>query len=289
MRLVLRLLLVIACGIAAGALLYVGILYGASRVVKPLQVNAERLNLLETGQALEHQQLDERFSQYGERLAALERQRAAADETLSQLQGSAGALEQAVQEQTARLKEVDALRLDVANFTGMSSYIATEVMGMRMTQTAGEEPLGALRRDLSVLQAMELLNRSRLYMLQANYGIAAQDARAARAALEGLRGQVPDYQSAALEAWIARLDLALSSLPDAPVVAADDLEIAWRMLSAGLPGPGGVETGTPGPGGLTPTATPYWLTPPASSTPTALAGSATPTPYLPAVTSTPTP
>jgi hypothetical protein len=281
LRLVLRLLMVIACGLVLGVLAYMGLVFAANRILNPLQANTERLGMLETGQALDHQQQDERLAQFSDRLAALERQRAAADETLSELQNNTAAVEKAVQDQTARLKELDTLRAELDGSTSMSSYVATEVMGMRFTQTAAEEPLAGLRRDLAVLQSMELLNRSRLYMLQANFGIAAEDARAARQALDALRGQVPDYQEAALEQWIARIDLALSGLPASPVTAADDLEIAWRMMSAGLPGP---STPTPAipPEAGTPTPTAFFTitapVPGQTVTPSVFTGTATTTP-----------
>jgi hypothetical protein len=38
-----------------------------------------------------------------------------------------------------------------------------------------------------------------------------------------------------LEVVIQRLDLALSNLPDFPVAASDDLDIAWQILLSGLP------------------------------------------------------
>jgi hypothetical protein len=46
---------------------------------------------------------------------------------------------------------------------------------------------------------------------------------------------------------INQLDLALDKLPDTPILAAQDLEIAWQLLKTGLPSEptGGLGTGTP--------------------------------------------
>jgi hypothetical protein len=103
---------------------------------------------------------------------------------------------------------------------------------------------------------MELLTRSRLSLVENNAGEAEQDVRAARQLLAGLGGEVPEYQVEALSSIIARLDQALIDLPARPVLAADNLEIAWQLLRSGLPGeptPGptltpGTPTGTPTPG-----------------------------------------
>jgi hypothetical protein len=73
---------------------------------------------------------------------------------------------------------------------------------------------------------------------------------------------VPEYQIEAKELIIAHLDMALENLPEAPILAAEDLEIAWQLLKQGLPDEPPLEAeteteGTPTPGPtVTPTATP---------------------------------
>jgi hypothetical protein len=46
---------------------------------------------------------------------------------------------------------------------------------------------------------------------------------------------VADYQQATLDEIIQRLDLALEYLPQTPILAAEDLEVAWQLLKIGLP------------------------------------------------------
>jgi hypothetical protein len=41
----------------------------------------------------------------------------------------------------------------------------------------------------------------------------------------------PDGEAAALASIVNRLNQAIGNLPDSPVVASDDLEIAWRQLA----------------------------------------------------------
>jgi hypothetical protein len=82
---------------------------------------------------------------------------------------------------------------------------------------------------------MELLSRSRLYMYQSNFGLAKQDAQSAHDLIATIRSEAPDTLSAELDAVLLRLDLALTNLPDFPVTASNDLDIAWQLLLGRLP------------------------------------------------------
>ena len=118
-------------------------------------------------------------------------------------------------------------------------------------------------------KAMELLARGRQLLVENNPGLAQGDIEAARLLLAGLRPSLNETQLAALDEIVQRLDLALANLAPiagrtaSPVLAAQDLELAWQMILAGLPGP----SATPAPTltRLTPTVTP---TPGPSATPT---------------------
>ena len=106
-------------------------------------------------------------------------------------------------------------------------------------------PIHKLEQELSLVKAMELLTRSRFLLAQNNLGLAEQDIRAARELLASMESEVYPYQVQALQNIISRLDMALSDIQQAPALVADDLEVAWQLLYAGLPGEGGL---TPAPG-----------------------------------------
>ncbi len=243
-RALLRVLLVIAIGGMIGVLIFIGLMYAARQVIIPIRTSADRLMVVETSQSDVHAQWAGQAAQENERLAQLENQRSIQETELANLQENYAALDQAIQAQATSLSQIEGLKIGLDSVSLHASYISTQVGGMILTQTAEYSPVRSMSRDLAVLRAMELLSRSRLFMLQANYGIAAQDATAARDVLVGLRDQVPDYQRATVNQWINRIDLGLSSLPNSPVIAADDLEIAWRLMANGLPG---AETSTPTP------------------------------------------
>jgi hypothetical protein len=90
---------------------------------------------------------------------------------------------------------------------------------------ADEEAAARTERELTVLRAMALMSRARLSLYQANYGLAQQDLDSAQVVLGDISN--PD---ATILAVLDRLDSSSAALPDLPVPAAADLDIAWQLL-----------------------------------------------------------
>lgn len=92
-------------------------------------------------------------------------------------------------------------------------------------------------RQSQVLKAMELLGRARLFLYQSNFGLARLDVQSARNILaDSLVGsEAADIEL--LTATINRLDRTLAALPSFPVLAADELDIAWQALIGDIPLP----------------------------------------------------
>jgi len=97
-------------------------------------------------------------------------------------------------------------------------------------QQNNSEMLVQLKHEVMMTRALDMLGRARLYLAQSNFGSARDDVRSARDLLAELEAETGDP---ILEEAIARLDLALGNLPQFPVVAAGDLEIAWQLLVSG--------------------------------------------------------
>lgn len=93
-----------------------------------------------------------------------------------------------------------------------------------------EETLVRLNREVMMTRALDTLARARLYLSQSNFGLAKEDVQSARDLLTELQSQTGDE---ALAQAISRLDLTLNNLPEFPVVASGDLEIAWQILMTG--------------------------------------------------------
>jgi hypothetical protein len=100
-------------------------------------------------------------------------------------------------------------------------------------------------RQIHLLKAMELMSRARLFMFQSNYGLAEQDVEAAREILAGLGAGASSEEAASIGVAVDRLGQTMAALPDFPVAARDDLDIAWQALLGKVPTPGS----SPGPSG----------------------------------------
>jgi hypothetical protein len=102
-------------------------------------------------------------------------------------------------------------------------------------QAQNEETSAELDRQINLIKSMELLSRARLFMYQSNFGLARQDVQIADNLLVEIRPDAPESLAADLDAVIHRLELTLSNLPNFPVAASDDLDIAWQILLSGMP------------------------------------------------------
>ena len=101
-------------------------------------------------------------------------------------------------------------------------------------------------REITVLRAMELMSRSRLFMYESNFGQAEQDVQAAYDLLASVNRGTATTDYASIRAAAQRLDRVAAALPDFPVVASDDLDIAWQALLGEVP-PSPTPSPTPAP------------------------------------------
>lgn len=161
----------------------------------------------------------------------------------------------------ARLRAVEntieSYSASIKNLEDMQASIENQL------QENNDKVLIELKHEVMLARAFDLLGRARLYLSQSNFGLAKEDVQRARDLLFELQTQTGDE---VLTQVVARLDLALGNLPQFPVVASGDLEIAWQILMTGE-------------ASVIPTST---------STPTPFVETATPTPFdVPSVTATP--
>lgn len=143
---------------------------------------------------------------------------------------------------------VEAHTLSIQKLEGMQAEIETQL------QTNNNKVLLELKHEVMMTRALDALARARLYLAQSNFGLAKIDVQSARDLLAELQAETNDDL---LLQVISRLDLALGNLPDFPVVASGDLEIAWQILMTGnapviptatfTPTPAALETSTPTP------------------------------------------
>ncbi len=80
--------------------------------------------------------------------------------------------------------------------------------------------------QVEVTRAAERMSRARLFLFQANYGLASSDLTSARDTLTAIDASTTTEYAEVVD----RLDRAIASLPEFPVSAAGDLDIAWETL-----------------------------------------------------------
>jgi len=228
--------LLISLAVIGVALYYLVPLF-YNNFVRPVEQNTSDVTRLQSRQEEAEQQLGDLQT----RLDTLENAQSQNDEALSDLDQRLGDIEGEI---TARSESLEALE-------NMQAEI----------QDQNETDRIELERQIDLLKSMELLSRARLFMYQSNFGLARQDVQIARDVLAGTLPATPADRAADIEAVVQRLDMTLANLPNFPVAASDDLDIAWQILLTGLPDatPTLVETPTPVPVGTisaTPTALP---------------------------------
>ncbi len=205
----LAVILLLLAGLAIGIAYLAPLAY--ERYLRPVEMNVAQVAALETQQA-----------QSATQIANLQ----ARLETAEAGQATQGA---AVANLTGRFQNVEA---DLAEHT--KNLAALEEMQAELLET-NETSLANMSDKIERLKALEMLARARLFLYQSNFGLARQDAQSARELLAGLQPAAPTASNPDLEEALFRLDLVLKNLPDFPVAASDDLDLAWLALAEGIP------------------------------------------------------
>lgn len=173
-----------------------------------------------------------------------------AEQELADLQTRLGTLETVQNQHDRSLTELDERVGEVETEIAAHTKSLAALERMQSELEAQDQVTSAdLGRQIDILKAMELLSRARLFMYQSNFGLARQDVKIARDLLAALQTDAPEALVEDLEEVVGRLDLVLSALPNFPVAAGDDLNVAWQILLLGLPeaGTGAAVNGTPPP------------------------------------------
>jgi hypothetical protein len=191
--------------------LYYGLPLLYNRYIVPVEQNTAGLTELQSQQ----KQMEQELADLQSRMETVETGQSQNAEALTELGG--------------RMDEVES---EIAVHT--ESLSALEEMQSQLE--AQDEAMSAeLERQINLLKSMELMSRARLFMFQSNFGLARQDIKTARDLLMMVRTDAPEDLVDDLNEVIRRLDLVLTALPNFPVAARDDLDVAWQVLLLGLP------------------------------------------------------
>ncbi len=218
----LRILLILALIIGLVSAFYYGVPYFYQKVILPIENNTARLSEIEKAQSTDVEQLTSQITDLQSRLSALETRQTVNAQAITELSGQVKALETAVATHTKSLAQLESMQSQLESLAN---------------STAGQaDLLSDLRTDILISRSIEMLSRARLYLSQSNYGMAKLDVMAASDLLKSLQEQNSTDESSTLQSVLTQLELALDNLPDFPVVAADNVDIAWQLLVDSWPG-----------------------------------------------------
>lgn len=234
-------LIVLLLGLLAGAA-YFGIPYLYRTYIQPMEETQAALTTLETQTSQRLEALSSRVSQLEANNAQLQGRIDALEEQQSRTQAALEALQTVVDEHGQALTTLDDLQKQLDTLDARLNDLDTALTGVQEGTQALQGQLEASQRAvkplfhyLRLLQSMEHLTRARLFLSQANYGLAADEIRAAQTALGDLAAQVTPEQADAVRKVADRLQQAQERLPQRPVLAAEEMDIAWRLLNDLLP------------------------------------------------------
>ena len=190
-------------------LLYLAVPWLYQTFIRPVEQNSAQVRELQSRQ----EQTAQELADLQTRLDTIEGVQNEQDGTLTDLDDRMQEIETEITARTESLAAIERLQSEL--------------------EEQNQEVSAELERQINLLKSMELLSRARLSMYQSNFGLAKQDVEIARDLLASIQPDAPQKLETQLDAVILRLDLTLSNLPDFPVAASDDLDIAWQILLAG--------------------------------------------------------
>ncbi len=259
LRALLRLLIIAVLAVIVGAGLYYGLPAIYERYVQPIQMDVSSLQISQSDQEQAMAQLSSRVGDLSARINTLEVQADSDKQSIAELETqlddalSAQAesfipIQTAQAAATSRLDVIDqvlqslddqlsSMNTDVQSLSTLVSENQDVLAGLEEKLQIEGTPLETIRNELKIVKAMELLTRGRLLLVANNLGLAQQDLESAGELLAELQASLPDGQKGDLAEIIDQLDKASNNLPARPVLASDDLEIAWKLLLLGLPDP----------------------------------------------------
>ena len=239
LQVLLRLILIILIGILIGAGLYFGFKYVYNQVVTPIQQNQAEIQSLNARVNQQWDLLNEKNIDLEERLTQIENDQDLLNNQVSEILTKIDQNEADLEafdlkfndlvEKTDNLERgIQDLAKQDEEFQNLNEEIQTSLENMDV-----DNKVKPLQQEIAIFKILLQINRSRLFLVQDNLGLAEQELLIADEMFESLSEISPENEEE-IASWNARLNLAINHLPNNPVLANDDLEILWTMMSNGF-------------------------------------------------------
>jgi hypothetical protein len=240
LRGLLRLVLVLLIGILIGTGLYFGFLFVYQQLVIPTQQNAIEIQNLNTRVNQNWEILTERNTDLDLRVSVLEgdleKKAIQISELSTEIEQNAADLDAfqiKFRDMNEQLDKYDKLILNLIKQDEIF-VVYDEEFQKSLDNLQIDRKLQPVYQDITLFKVLLQINRSRLYLLQDNYGIAKDELILAKELLNSLLSTASPDQEEIISLWDARLNLAISHLPTNPILANDDLDILWKMMANGF-------------------------------------------------------
>jgi hypothetical protein len=230
-RFLLRIFVVIVLGIGLGA----GLFYGSQKLYRDFiavaQENRARLDQIENDLALSDEMVETQMDQLEERLVELEGRLAVQAEEIAAFEARVESMRSLQDAQGDEVSELAFLPDDITDLEGTILQIVSKVNAIDAELTARGLPADQLQFQLQLVRTMAILTRARVSLIHDNMGLASQDISAAVEVLNDMLERGTQEQIETIEPILNRLELALEDVTKSPIIAADELEIAWKLLT----------------------------------------------------------
>lgn len=229
MRFILRFIFVVLFGVILGAALYLGVPALYRSTIEPMRANTQRIEELQETLSMGLSTSERQVEQMGERLVEVEGRLAEQGETMATLQAELDGIGLALDDQESTISKLILKHDQLDAIIDDLDETIDRVELLEATLSEAEFPEQEFRRQVLMVTAMTMITKARLWLIQDNLGQAAEEISAARDLLANsdVRIEIVDEETAQI---IERLELAFEAVRTQPIVAADELEIAWKLL-----------------------------------------------------------
>lgn len=247
LKVLLRLILTLLFGILLGAAMYFGFQFVYQELVVPTQQNATDLQNLNARINQQWDLLQEKNKELENRLSDMESDQEITNDQISELitviEQISADLDAYQMQQEDLTTQIEKINQSIVDLMDQNKDLAAqnEVLIASVEDLEVEKKLQPVYQDLQLFKVLLQVHRSRLFLVQDNYGLAKQELELADELLNALLLSASEEQENEILLWDARLNLAISHLPDNPILANDDLEILWSMMANGFTSPDDIE------------------------------------------------
>jgi archaellum component FlaC len=238
-----RLILVLLVGVVIGGFFYFLGTYLYQQVVIPTQQNTYALNNLNTRIENQWGLLNDQNAVQDKRIIGIENQLIDTDKSIDELNLSFADLSEKIATfedlQNELVKRLDKAESSITKVEKKQEVIINDQKTLQTTleNQDNEQLLNPLLLEIQTIKSLQHINRSRLYLIQNNYGLTKNELQQARYLLDTMLKIATIDQQDVILMWSARLDIAIDHLPGNPVLASEDLETIWSMLANGFTPP----------------------------------------------------